>query len=104
MMMIKLRSRPSSESARRRTRWLWRALFVLLALHAVLVYAVPEFPMLTRRGVGWLLAGGIVYSIGVLFYFWERLLFGHGVWHLFVLIASACPVRHSVLALIEVEA
>ena len=57
MMMINLRLRPSSESARRRTRWLWRALFVLLALHAVLVYAVPEFPMLTRRGVGWLLAG-----------------------------------------------
>ena len=57
MMMNRFRFRPSSESARRRTRWLWRALFVLLALHAVLVYAVPEFAMLTRGGVGWLLNG-----------------------------------------------
>jgi hemolysin III len=67
---------------------------------AVLYLAMGWFGLLWAGGslleslhpsaFGWLLAGGIVYSIGVLFYFWERLPFGHAVWHLFVLIASAC--------------
>jgi hemolysin III len=34
----------------------------------------------------WLLfAGGITYSIGVIFYAWRKLPYGHGIWHLFVL-------------------
>jgi hemolysin III len=32
-----------------------------------------------------LLAGGITYSMGVIFYAWRGLRFGHGIWHLFVL-------------------
>lgn len=32
-----------------------------------------------------LLAGGLSYSIGVIFYAWRKLPFGHGIWHLFVL-------------------
>lgn len=34
----------------------------------------------------WLLfTGGLTYSIGVVFYAWRKLPFGHGIWHLFVL-------------------
>jgi len=32
-----------------------------------------------------LLAGGLSYSVGVIFYAWRKLPFGHGIWHLFVL-------------------
>jgi hemolysin III len=32
-----------------------------------------------------LLAGGLTYSLGVIFYAWRSLRFGHGIWHLFVL-------------------
>jgi hemolysin III len=32
-----------------------------------------------------LLLGGVCYSIGVIFYTWRNLRFGHGIWHLFVL-------------------
>jgi hemolysin III len=32
-----------------------------------------------------LLIGGLSYSVGVFFYAWRKLPFGHGIWHLFVL-------------------
>ncbi|GLP95058.1 PAQR family membrane homeostasis protein TrhA [Paraferrimonas sedimenticola] len=38
----------------------------------------------------WLLAGGIAYSIGAVFYAAKQLKFGHAVWHLFVLLGAAC--------------
>src|SRR3954447_15240692 len=39
----------------------------------------------------WLLAvGGVLYSAGVLFHLWERLLFHNAVCHAFVLAAAAC--------------
>lgn len=38
----------------------------------------------------WLVAGGILYSLGTLFYVWEKLSFNHAIWHLFVLGGSVC--------------
>lgn len=35
-------------------------------------------------------AGGILYSIGVVFYIWEKYFYSHAVWHSFVLIAAIC--------------
>jgi hemolysin III len=32
-----------------------------------------------------LLVGGLSYTVGVIFYAWRKLPFGHGIWHLFVL-------------------
>jgi hypothetical protein len=50
-------------------------------------------PMLTRLpggAIAWILAGGIAYTAGVVFYLWDRLPFNHAVWHCFVLAGSAC--------------
>lgn len=50
-------------------------------------------PMLLRiplSALVWLLAGGIAYTAGTLFYHNERLRYSHAVWHLFVLAGSAC--------------
>ena len=65
-----------------------------LAMGWLVIIAIR--PLLTRvgwGGVGWLLAGGVAYSLGVIFYARdEKLRFGHSVWHLFVLGGSVCHV------------
>lgn len=35
-------------------------------------------------------AGGLIYSLGVIFHAWERLRFQNAIWHSFVLLAAAC--------------
>ncbi len=42
-------------------------------------------------GIYWLVAGGLAYTVGVIFYATgSRLRFGHLVWHLFVMAGTAC--------------
>ena len=36
----------------------------------------------------WMLAGGLAYTGGVVFYKWKKLIFNHAIWHLFVLTGS----------------
>ena len=38
----------------------------------------------------WLIAGGIAYTIGTLFFANERLRYAHFIWHLFVLAGTSC--------------
>jgi len=48
-------------------------------------------PMLETVGAGGLILlviGGLFYSLGVIFYVWDRLAYNHAVWHLFVLAGS----------------
>ena len=58
----------------------WTLLFILPAM----IRSIPE------RGMWFILAGGLAYTIGVLFYLWRRMKFSHGVWHLFVIGGSVC--------------
>ena len=44
---------------------------------------------LVPAGLALLVAGGIAYSIGVIFYLWKRLPYGHAAWHLFVVAGSS---------------
>lgn len=37
-----------------------------------------------------IIIGGVLYSIGVIFYLWEKFLYHHVIWHLFVLSAAIC--------------
>lgn len=37
-----------------------------------------------------LVAGGCLYTVGVVFHLWERLRYHNAIWHGFVLVASAC--------------
>jgi hemolysin III len=39
-------------------------------------------------GIVWLVIGGVAYTLGVLFYAWEKLPYNHAIWHLFVLAGS----------------
>jgi hemolysin III len=37
-----------------------------------------------------LILGGLLYSIGVIFYKWHSLKYHHAVWHLFVVAGATC--------------
>lgn len=56
----------------------------------VVVAAGPLFRALPLRGLAWLLAGGLAYTLGVVFLGTSRVRFNHAVWHVFVLVGSAC--------------
>lgn len=66
------------------------AIYVLMGWLAVIA-AVPLVQALSWEGFLWLAAGGLVYTVGIIFYvFDEKWRHGHGVWHLFVLGGSVC--------------
>ena len=41
-------------------------------------------------GLIWLAAGGVVYTLGIIFYAMHRIPYNHAVWHVFVLGGSLC--------------
>jgi len=52
---------------------------------------VPLLQALGPAGFAWLAAGGLFYTVGIVFFALDtRLTHAHGVWHLFVLAGSAC--------------
>jgi len=58
---------------------------------SVLFFIKPLIAALGWHGFYWLAAGGIVYSLGVIFYVIdERMKHAHGIWHMFVLGGSIC--------------
>jgi hemolysin III len=64
-------------------------LYLVMGWCVVLVF--PQLmAALSTKALAWLVAGGIAYTLGVPFYAWESLPYGHGVWHLFVLAGAAC--------------
>jgi len=56
----------------------------------VLIAAGPVVEKVSSWGLFWLVAGGIAYTVGVVFYALERLRYFHFIWHLFVIAGSAC--------------
>ena len=72
-----------------RHRKLAMTLYLGMGWSALLV-ARPVVLLLPSSAVIWLLAGGIAYTFGVLFYIQERLRYGHLIWHLLVLTGTSC--------------
>ncbi len=58
----------------------WMALFAMGELSESLSVA----------GMYWLLGGGLLYTLGVVFYVWNKLPFNHAIWHVFVLGGAIC--------------
>ena len=46
--------------------------------------------MVPIRGVLWLFAGGLCYTVGIIFYAINRIPYHHAIWHLFVIAGSLC--------------
>jgi hemolysin III len=97
--------------------WGWTLLVIiwLLALIGVAfkIFAIQRLPMISTfayilmgwlcvvalnemlisippGGIAWLITGGVLYTIGVIFYVWRSLPYNHAIWHMFVLGGSAC--------------
>ncbi|MFN7783347.1 MAG: PAQR family membrane homeostasis protein TrhA [Lysobacterales bacterium] len=49
----------------------------------------PMVQELSTATIAWLLAGGVAYTLGTLFYHRESLPYAHAIWHLFVLAGSS---------------
>lgn len=65
-------------------------IYLLMGWLAV-VGIVPLIAALTWDGFWWLAAGGLFYTVGIVFYATDhKVRHGHGVWHLFVLAGSIC--------------
>jgi hemolysin III len=45
---------------------------------------------LPRLAIWFILAGGLLYSFGIIFHAWQRLRFQNVIWHCFVLLGAAC--------------
>ncbi|KEQ18219.1 PAQR family membrane homeostasis protein TrhA [Endozoicomonas numazuensis] len=45
---------------------------------------------ISMEGIYWLVAGGLSYTLGAVFYLWKQLPFNHAIWHVFVLGGSVC--------------
>lgn len=73
----------------KRTRVLSLIIYVLMGWIA-LVAVMPLVDTLSLAGFAWLAAGGLAYTIGIVFYAYDkRFTHWHGIWHLFVVAGSA---------------
>ena len=55
--------------------------FIVIAIKPLIATVAP-------LGIMWLVIGGLFYTLGTVFYLWQRLPYNHAIWHLFVLAGS----------------
>ncbi len=78
-------------------KWVSSVLYIGMGWLCVLAF-VPIFRSLPRAGFGWLLAGGIIYTIGGIIYGLKLPVFNanhknfgsHEIFHVFIMLGSAC--------------
>jgi hemolysin III len=64
---------------------------IYLAMGWLALIAVrPIWLTVPRAGFFWILAGGLVYTVGIVFYAANHIRYAHFAWHLCVLAGSAC--------------
>jgi hemolysin III len=71
----------------------WRKLSTLAYIlmgWIVLIAVKPLIAAMPLGGLLLLLAGGLLYTLGTVFYLWRIMPFHHAVWHLFVLGGTIC--------------
>ena len=64
-------------------------LYLAMGWSGFMVYdtGMSSLPTLT---LAFIAAGGLLYSLGVIFHAWQRLRFQNAIWHSFVLLGAAC--------------
>ncbi len=62
-----------------------------VAMGWMIVFAIkPMIAQLDASGLMWLLGGGIAYTVGAVIYSINRVKYNHAIFHVFVLVGSAC--------------
>lgn len=70
---------------------IWSLIIYFLMGWLAIIAIDPLIEALSWAGFVWLAIGGLIYTVGIIFYATdEKWRYGHGVWHLFVLAGSAC--------------
>lgn len=72
---------------RGRIRWLSLAAYLGMGWLVLLAFG-PLVEAVAPGGIRLLIAGGLAYTLGVVFYVWRQLPYHHAIWHLFVLAGS----------------
>lgn len=72
-----------------RFKWLTVTIYVSLGWIGVFG-AKTMMQALSAPALWWILAGGLVYTTGVVFYKWKKLPYNHAIWHAFVVGGAAC--------------
>lgn len=73
----------------KKTRTWSLVLYITMGWIAV-IGVVPLIDALSWAGFAWVAAGGVIYTAGTVFYFYdEKFRHWHGIWHLFVIAGSA---------------
>jgi hemolysin III len=64
-------------------------LYLAMGWSGFMVYhqGMASLPALT---IWYIVAGGVLYSLGIIFHAWQRLRFQNAIWHCFVLLGAAC--------------
>lgn len=70
-----------------RFEWLSVAIYILTGWMVILAIK-PIYDTLTVAGFAFLVAGGLSYTVGTLFYMAKRVPYAHSIWHLWVLAGS----------------
>lgn len=76
--------------------WIWKLFFTgKYSAFSSLLYLIMGWlivldlesvqTLFTTSMIEWLIAGGVFFTIGIIFYSWNKLPFNHVIWHLFVL-------------------
>jgi hemolysin III len=63
--------------------------YVLMGWLAI-VAIKPMVAMIPPGCILWLVAGGLFYTVGVLFFAWHKIPYNHAIWHVFVIAGSVC--------------
>ncbi|MBA2878274.1 hemolysin III [Anoxybacillus kamchatkensis] len=67
-------------------RFLYTSTMIYVVMGWLIVFAwKPLVSALSQEGVVYLVSGGILYTVGAVFYVWRGFKFHHAVWHVFVL-------------------
>ena len=62
-----------------------------IAMGWLIVFAIkPLFLALNDISTIFLVVGGVLYTVGTIFYAWRSMKYHHAIWHLFVLAGSVC--------------
>jgi len=71
----------------------WVSAVVYLAMGWMVVVASPRLAAaMSTTGFALVVGGGLLYSLGTVFYVMKRVRYMHAIWHLFVIGGSACHV------------
>jgi hemolysin III len=86
-----------------RPRWLSAVVYLFMGWLAVFMIG-PMRASLAMPGLWLLIAGGLCYTLGTVFYVFKRVPYFHMVWHLWVLAGSVCHFLAVLLYVIPLSA